>query len=68
MNNEIKMRINMMNAYRTNKFDDNDKIKAVNGAQGYCVFCHKPLCAINIENFYSFECGCKKEQKYYRTS
>ena len=33
-----------------------------------CLFCHKSLCAMNIGKFYSFECGCKEEKKYYRTS
>lgn len=58
----------MMNAYRTEKFDEKDRIKAEKGAQGYCIFCHKPLCAVKSGNFYSFECGCKEERKYYRTS
>ena len=58
----------MLNAYKTDKFDDKDRIIAEKGAQGYCLFCHKPICAINRGNFYSFECGCKEEQKYYRKS
>ncbi len=59
----------MMNAYRTKKFDDNDRIRAEKGAQGYCLFCHKPICAMNRgHNLYSFECGCKAERMYYRKS
>lgn len=59
----------MIYAYRTNKFDDNDRIKVIKEAQGYCIFCHKPLCARKGKgNYYSWECGCKEEQKYYRTS
>ena len=58
----------MMYAYRTDKFDDNDRIEAAEGAQGYCIFCHKPLCSHKHEGNYSWECGCKAERKYYRTS
>lgn len=58
----------MLNAYRTEKFDENDRIEAKEGAQGYCLFCHKPICAKKRGSFYFFECGCKEERKYYRTS
>jgi len=58
----------MLYAYKTDKFDDNDRVKATKGAQGYCIFCHKPLCAHKHNDYYSWECGCKAEQKYYRTS
>lgn len=58
----------MLTALRTETSNDDDKITAEKDTKGYCMFCRKPVCARERNNFYEFYCGCKQERKYYRTS